>query len=321
MDGYNGGVRKRIKHECKARVMEQLGGCVGIKFLYSLPSMLIAAILYISIFGKLVYTAMSGNLNERTLEVIINENANSNVSLIAVLLTALIVGPLSFGVMQFYIALGKGERPGVVSLFKPFSSAEAVFAGIKMQLCLLLRSMLWMSAPTIAATLLGTILAIVFMEVDGNLFIVGIYTIYLIVLLLVEVKLKTYEAGWVLVCRNVKLGVWNATRIGGSAFYGRFGLMFVFMFSFLGWYLLKYGSVCVCALLASYGLAVIGGGMGIMVAVMSGIALACIFTLVSGFLSAYMNTSFIALYEYLSAQSNGPAGIGFNKFQNNDTWV
>ncbi len=301
---YNSQVRRDIKRECKERVKEHIGRCVGIRFLYMLPSLLMAAILYISIFGRVIYTAMSGNMDERILMEILSEGMGSNIAGLVTLITILVIGPLSYGIMQFYIGIRHGEKAGVSTLFKPFTTLDDVWTGIKMEACLTFRAMIWMCVPTIAATSVGMAITMFFSDagyVFMELFLLGIYAVYIIFLIPVKVKLKEYEAGWVVISNRCDLGVWDATRIGGSVFYGRFGSLFGFLASFLGWYLLQYTLIGVCTFLATYGLLYIGGTVGIATAVLALVSLVCIAVLLSGFISAYVSTSFIALFEHFAA--------------------
>ncbi len=301
---YNSQMRKDIKRECKERVQEQIGRCVGIRVLYMLPTLLTTAILYISIFGRAIYTVMSGNTDERVLVEILSEGMGSNIALLVSLVTVLIIGPLSYGLVQFYIGIRHGEEAGVSTLFKPFTTFDELWAGIKMEACLTFRAMVWMCVPTIAATSVGVGVAMFFADA-GDLFteliMIGIYTVYFIFLIPVKVKLKEYEAGWVVVNKRRDLGVWDATRISGDVFYGRFGSLFGFMASFLGWYLLQYALTGACAFFAVYGLIFIGGTVGVATAAFASVSMFCITALLSGFVSAYMSTSFIALFEYFAA--------------------
>ena len=52
--------RKEIKKACKGRVMNNLGRCIGINFLYMVPFALLLVILYLSLFGRVFAMAMSG---------------------------------------------------------------------------------------------------------------------------------------------------------------------------------------------------------------------------------------------------------------------
>ncbi len=311
---YNSEVRRRIKRECKARVSEYLGRCIGIKFLYMLPSILISVILYISVFGRMVYTLMSGNTNEMVLAELLSEGMNSNAVWIVTLVMVLVTGPLTYGIMQFYIALRHGEGPGVSTLFKPFTSAGSLFTGIKMGICLNFRSMLWMSIPTLAATSAWIMLAILFSdagEVVLSLVSLCVYALYLVVSIPVKVKLKEYEAGWAVINGNEEVGAWNATGIGGGVFYRRFGNLFGFMFSFAGWYLLQFIAAGACSFLAAYAVAFIGGTVGVTAAVLAVVAMFCILLMISAFLTAYVNTSFLGLFEYLSKLPNDFTNMGY----------
>ncbi len=301
---YNAEVRRALKKECRERVQAQFGRCIGVQLLYMIPSVLITMILYIAIFGKAFNMVLSGSRDENTIASVLAEGMNSSAVWVMALAMILVTGPLTYGMMQFYIKLRRGEEPGVSTLLEPFTSLQSIWMGIKMEFCLSFRSMIWMMIPGFVASVVGTFLSMLFDGfVDERMRIITViaYLVYFIAQLPVKVKLKEYEAGWVLENDRDGLGVWEATRVGSEAFFGRFGMLFTFMMSFLGWYILEFGLVSVCLLLAVYGLIMMGNTIGLISALLAFLAMLCIIVVLSSFLSAYQNTSFFALYEMFAS--------------------
>lgn len=309
--------RKEIKKACKGRVMNNLGRCIGINFLYMVPFALLLVILYLSLFGRVFAMAMSGYTDEYMLGMALARGMNS--VWVVVFLMIVISGPLTFGMMRFYLALQRGEEPGVSMLFKPFTSLRSLWTGIKMEFCLTFRSFLWMIGPTVVYMVLAFSLAFG-AAMSGNVnsasTVVTILNIlYIIALIPIEVKIMTYNAGWVILCDDETHSVWDATREASAAFKGQYGKLFVFALSFIGWNILLIGVTYLCGGLGVAGLVLVKGGTGIAIMVTALIAAVCLAVLLGAFLNAYELTSFFGMYEYLSAPVAGPQDTPFT-----DSW-
>ena len=231
--------RKEIKRACKGRVMNNLGRCIGINFLYMVPFALLLLMLYLSMFGRVLAMAMAGYTDEYMLAMALTRGMNT--VWVVVFLMIVISGPLTFGLMRFYLALQRGEEPGVSTLFKPFTSLRSLWTGIKMEFCLTFRSFLWLIGPTVVYMVL--VFSIAFSaamsgsvgNVSGVMTILNI--LYFIALIPIEVKVMTYSAGWVILCDDETHGVWDATREASAAFKGQWGKLFVLLLTFVGWYI------------------------------------------------------------------------------------
>lgn len=295
--------RKEIKRDCKSRVLNNLGRCVGIQVLYAVPFVLMFAIVYLSLFGRMFAMIMAGYTNEYMLGMALAKGMNSFWVLIFLMIA--INGPLSLGMIRFYRGLQRGEELGISTLFKPFTSLRSAWAGIKMQFCLSFRAMLWMIVPFIVYIFL--LFALTFgAAVSGNInsakvLLIILYVVYVIALVLIQIKLMTYSAGWVILCDDETHGVWDATRKASAVFKGQLGKLFVFVLSFIGWYILLMGAVYLCIGLGIAGLILVQGVTGIAILVAACIAGVCVWVLLGVFLYAYELTSFFGMYEYLSA--------------------
>lgn len=309
--------RKEIKRACKGRVMNNLGRCIGINFLYMVPFALLLLMLYLSMFGRVLAMAMAGYSDEYMLAMALTRGMNT--VWVVVFLMIVISGPLTFGLMRFYLALQRGEEPGVSTLFKPFTSLRSLWTGIKMEFCLTFRSFLWMIGPTVVYMVL--VFSIAFSaamsgsvgNVSGVMTILNI--LYFIALIPIEVKVMTYSAGWVILCDDETHGVWDATREASAAFKGQWGKLFVLLLTFVGWYILLMGVIYLCSGLGVAGLVLVKGSTGIAIMVTALIAAVCLAVLLGAFVNAYVTTSFFGMYEYLSAPVAGPQDTPFT-----DVW-
>lgn len=295
-------VRKEIKRACKGRVTDNLGRCIGINFLYVVPFVLLSLMLYLSMFGRVFAMMMSGYADEYMLGMALARGMNT--VWLVVFLMIVISGPLTFGLMRFYLALQRGEEPGVSILFKPFTSLRSLWTGIKMEFCLAFRSFLWMIGPTVVYMALAFSVALG-AAMRGNAGDVSVILsilniVYLIALIPIEIKVMTYNAGWVILCDDETHSVWDATREASAAFKGQFGKLFVFVLSFIGWYILLFGVIYLCAGLGVAGLFLVMGGTGVAILVTAVIAAVCLAVLLGAFVNAYEMTSFFGMYEYLS---------------------
>lgn len=281
------------------------------------PFALLLVILYLSLFGRVFAMAMSGYTDEYMLGMALARGMNS--VWVVVFLMIVISGPLTFGMMRFYLALQRGEEPGVSMLFKPFTSLRSLWTGIKMEFCLTFRSFLWMIGPTVVYMVLAFSLAFgaaMRGNVNSASTVVTILNIlYIIALIPIEVKIMTYNAGWVILCDDETHSVWNATREASAAFKGQYGKLFVFVLSFIGWNILLIGVTYLCGGLGVAGLVLVKGGTGIAIMVTALIAAVCLAVLLGAFLNAYELTSFFGMYEYLSAPVAGPQDTPFT-----DSW-
>nr|WP_297274366.1 DUF975 family protein [uncultured Agathobaculum sp.] len=313
-------MRKDIKRTCKRRVMDNLGRCIGINFLYMVPFMLLGVMLYLSMVGRVFAMAMAGYTDEYMLSMAMTQSMNT--VWLVVFLMIVISGPLTLGMMHFYLALQRGEEPGVSMLFKPFTSLRSIWTGIKMEFCLAFRSLLWMIGPTVVYMALGFSVAFGAAMRGNEGSVSTILTIlnilYFIALIPIEVKVMTYNAGWVIVCGDETHSVWDATRTASAAFKGQMMKLFVFVLSFIGWYILLFGIIYLCSGLGVAGLLIVRGGTGVAILVTAIIAAVCLAILLGAFLNAYEMTSFFGMYEYLSTPATpftGPQDTSFT-----DSW-
>lgn len=294
--------RKQIKRTCKAQVTQHLGRCIGVYVLYLVPFLLLMALMYAAMFGKVIALMLAGYTDEYMLTMAMMQGMN--LFWVALLVMLLVSGPLHLGLMRFYLGLQRGEEPGVSTLFHPFTSLRSVWAGIRMQFCLAFRSFLWMIGPILVYIVLAMAIAVNAGMLGGPPFRVAgtvLYILFYAVLLLINIKLMAYQAGWVALCDDETQSVWDATRQAAAVFRGQFGKLLVFVLSFLGWILLTVGVLWLCIGLGYAGLFLIGGGLGVAVLVAASVAMLCLVLVMDAFVTTYQMTSFFGMYAHLSA--------------------
>ena len=131
----------------------------------------------------------------------------------------------------------------------------------------------------------------------------ALQVVYLLVMIPIRVKLQTYNAGWLLLAQDENRSAWAATREASWAFRGNLMKLFVFDLSFIGWYILTAVVLWGCILLGTVGLTVMSTGMAIAVFAAALVAALCLTAVLNGFLSAYMESSFVCMYEHLTEPS------------------
>lgn len=256
MKEWNAQKRKECKRKCKAHVAAHLGSCIGANVLYSLPIILLMLIVYLTMFGSSFALLVAGADESAVAQAMLRGTGSGLFT--AVLLLLVVSGPLTFGLMRFYTDLTRGGRPGAGAVLQPITSGASLWTGIRMSFCLFLRSLMWTVPPTVLLTIGAVaVSAMSFMtgstdSMTGGL--IALYVVYGLVSFLINIKLMTYSAGWVVLHDNEQYGVWNATRDASAVFRGRFGALLIFELSFLGWNLLALASVYLCFLLGMLGL-------------------------------------------------------------------
>lgn len=303
---YTSQVRKDIKRECKARTKERLGSCVGLQFLYAIPILLIMLMMMSAMYGDAFRVLASGvALDPEQVDQLLTYSVLNSLDtvMLLTLVLMLISGPLAYGMMQFYIALRRGGEPRASVIFHPFTSLRSLWTGIKMSFCLTFRALLWTIVPVVVWVLAATGIAVAILatgagEVAMSYALFAFYLLLLIVLIPVFVKLMTYNAGWIVINDEEQYGVWAATRDASHVFKGHYGKLVWFWLSFVPWYVLVFVVIWGCLLLSYAAFILIGGGMGVLIGLLALLAGLCLDVLLSGFLNAYVNTSFIGLYEY-----------------------
>lgn len=128
MNSFTAETRRQLKREQKARVMENLGRCIGIQLMYLVPYVLLMVILYVSVFGR-AFALIAGGVSANDYQLMAALSRGLNTIWLCIALMLAITGPLQFGLMHFYIGLAHGEDVTVGTLMYPFTSLKSVWGG------------------------------------------------------------------------------------------------------------------------------------------------------------------------------------------------
>ncbi len=134
MNSFTAETRRQLKREQKARVMENLGRCIGIQLMYLVPYVLLMVILYVSVFGR-AFALIAGGVSANDYQLMAALSRGLNTIWLCIALMLAITGPLQFGLMHFYIGLAHGEDVTVGTLMYPFTSLNCGCAALSGQSC------------------------------------------------------------------------------------------------------------------------------------------------------------------------------------------
>ncbi len=299
MNNFTSETRKQLKREQKARVMENLGRCIGIQLMYLVPYVLLMVILYVSVFGRAI-ALIAGSVAVDDYQLMMALSRGLNTVWLCIALMLAITGPLQFGLMHFYIGLAHGEEVTAGMLMHPFTSLKGIWAGIRMVFTLWLRGIIWSIVPTLIYSAFVFAAAMAVSDtMQYQMIAAALQIVYLIVMIPIRVKLQTYNAGWILLAQDENRGAWAATREASWAFRGNLMKLFVFDLSFIGWYVLIAVVLWGCVLLGTVGMMTMSTGMAVAVFAAALVAALCLTAVLNGFLTAYMESSFVRMYEKL----------------------
>lgn len=322
---FSSQIRKQIKAEQKANVMANLGRCFGITALSILPVILIALLGA----GMMIGTMASLSPYDLYDPYATNQLSNSmaNVYAIILLLEIVVAGPLTLGLMNFYIAVMRGEKPGVGMLFQPFTSIRTIWRAIRMVCCYFFRALLWILIPYAIFLVLSIVILVpamvamflpatttAFYGVPQAGFFIAFFVLlvlYIIGVVFAAIRAAAYLPGYVLMHDDEQIGAWQATKQANAAFKGHYKDLFAFYLSFTPWYLLFYGVIILVGVLFAVAMTVLAVESNIAAFVGLYIAMYILIIVLSiffgGFVGAYQNTAFFAMFTYLTPREPQPA--------------
>ena len=300
MKTFDSDTRKQLKRAARDNMRGRLASITGVQILNALPFFVLALIFYVVFFVRLFVYAFQGGfiVGPGTPEVdpSIAFSFLGDIiamSVIYALALLLIGAPLTFGLMRYFIRLGRGERPTVGVLGSGFLS---YFASIKLNVCLGFRSFLWMFFPVIIYAFAGT-----YIDMDtsgaGYIFLNMLKElVYFIVVFLIGIKLQEYAGGYVLMGDDKTRGAWESTKESAGHFKGHYTDLLVFNLSFIPWALLIFLliSISIGAVVSMIAFSVSGSAIAVAV-----IAAFIIIFLLSCYVTCYQRTAFFMLCDYL----------------------
>lgn len=305
MKPFDASVRKQIKKQAKQEVKSRLGSVIGTQILYSLPFAAIGAVLYFMLIARILVFAfqfgtgaMAGASEDAMMLASLKLIGEVVLMCLGAMVLYLLIGSaLTFGLMQYFIRLYRGEKPTVGLLGYGFCGIRRFWNSIKLAVCIGFRSFLWLIIPTIlyvvAALAFGLNAAFSGGDPDGTIQV--IYWIYVVVTMLIAIKIQTYYGAYILMDQNSSLGAWESTKQSSALFKGKYFALLVFELSYLPWYLLLIPLALVAALLI--GLVVMSSSVLLMsICIAAVVILALIYVY---YLTAYFNAAFFGICDYL----------------------
>ena len=322
MKTFDSDTRKQLKRAARDNMKSRLASITGVQILNALPFFVLALIFYVVFFVRLFVYAFQGGfiVGPGTPEVdpSIAFSFLGDIiamSVIYALALLLIGAPLTFGLMRYFIRLGRGERPTVGVLGSGFLS---YFASIKLNVCLGFRSFLWMFFPVIIYAIAGTYIntntagvGYIFLNMLKEL-------IYFIVMILIGIKLQAYAGAYVLMGDDKTRGAWESTKESAGYFKGHYMDLLLFNLSFIPWGLLLFLLISISIGVVVSMIAFSVSGSAIAVAV---IAAFIIIFLLSCYVTCYQRTAFFMLCDYLGMYPENDADEAADSHEEADKTV
>lgn len=94
MNSFTAETRRQLKREQKARVMENLGRCIGIQLMYLVPYVLLMVILYVSVFGR-AFALIAGGVSANDYQLMAALSRGLNTIWLCIALMLAITAPCS----------------------------------------------------------------------------------------------------------------------------------------------------------------------------------------------------------------------------------
>ena len=121
MKSFDASVRKQIKKQAKQEVKSRLGSVIGTQLLYSLPFAAIGAVLYFMLIARILVFAfqfgtgaMAGASEDAMMLASLKLIGEVVLMCLGAMVLYLLIGSaLTFGLMQYFIRLYRGEKPTV----------------------------------------------------------------------------------------------------------------------------------------------------------------------------------------------------------------
>ena len=100
MNNFTAETRRQLKREQKARVMENLGRCIGIQLMYLVPYVLLMVILYVSVFGR-AFALIAGGVSANDYQLMAALSRGLNTVWLCIALMLAITAPCSSALCTF----------------------------------------------------------------------------------------------------------------------------------------------------------------------------------------------------------------------------
>lgn len=231
---YSAELRQEFKATARERIREYFWPTMGAVVLGAIPALL----------GSVVSQRGQG----------------AAAALLYVVIAFFVVLPMQFGMMHFYVARARGQEAPVSDIFSAFGNGRTYRNSLMLAVAIFIRSIGWwlleaLVAVGFAAVLIATgaidILGGNAVSLSGALLaeLLLASVALIVVSAIVNVKIRRYDAAYVLMIDNPERSVWEATGECAALFREHNWELFVFDLSFILWVL---GTLCTFGILGIY---------------------------------------------------------------------
>ena len=304
-------LRKKVKAEARQKVNVRFASCLGMYYAKTLIEVFVFATfgwaLLAITFWYSYFWAENGYLAAASSNIYENMAVQFLMAWVGAFLFFMLVffwmgAPLAFGSTKFYIALSNDIPASVDLLWSPFMRGRQFWNSIKLSVCMMFRTFLWMLIPQgiWEILLFGTQFGTLVMENRlGFPVLLCIQLLFAIIRLFVSTKSLSYSGCWAIIDREEYQSVWAATVRSARIFKGCYWSLMLFSLSFLPWQLLMVALACASFLLGVMLIFLMNSIIGVVLGVLIiGLAIAGLSVLLCWYLS-YVNVAFFSLFRDL----------------------
>ncbi|MDO5785411.1 MAG: DUF975 family protein [Eubacteriales bacterium] len=217
---YRPDLRQQYKAHARARIRENFWPTIGAALLALVPMFLIS----------LIMEAGTYNLSDTpTLAELARLYRTLGIYLLAVLL---IGSPIQFGAKQYYIARARGQQTSAWTVVSCFSSGKKFITSIKLQLCIIVRSLGWL--VLLFVSIFAAAMLLILVPVLGVIAMIALIPLAC----LISVKIRRYDGAFICMTDTPDASVWQATGSCVPIFRDHNWELLVFDLSFILWQLL-----------------------------------------------------------------------------------
>lgn len=231
---YSAELRQEFKATARQRIREYFWPTMGAVVLGAIPALL----------GSVVSQRGEGTL----------------AALLYVVIAFFVVLPMQFGMMHFYVARSRGQEAPVSDIFCAFGNGRTYRNSLVIAIAIFIRSIGWWLLEALVAVAFAGVLvttgAIGILDGDAvslpGMLLVELLlacVVLIVVSAIVNVKIRRYDAAYVLMIDNPERSVWEATGECAALFREHNWELFVFDLSFILWIL---GTFCTLGILGIY---------------------------------------------------------------------
>lgn len=218
---YSAELRREFKATARSRIREYFWPTMGAVVLGMLPALL----------GSVLY----------------QRGQSMAAMLLYIAIAFFVVLPMQFGMMHFYVARSRGQETPVSTIFCAFGQGRTYRNALVIAIAIFIRSIGWyllecVAIGVIAALLVTTNVIMIVngspMVADGSMAVLTVFVagVALVVIsAVVNVKIRRYDAAYVLMVDHPERSVWEATGECAGLFREHNWELFVFDLSFILW--------------------------------------------------------------------------------------